>query len=766
MKRLVAILFVLSFCFPVFADVLYMNEGEEHVGTLEYVKDGKITLRDLDGKISTFEEKDVAHVLFSKVREGDQFSTIASLTDPFLLEILQKAPEPQDHPNSDYITLFRRRTFTFQPDGTVGYHRWEIKKILKEPGLDEANRSIYYETDREKIDLVHGHTYSPDGRIFHVMDDAVSDESLNSDTPEYDRMRKLKFALKKVDIGSIIDVSHKVVTRNITELRPYYMRSIFGEREPVLREEFIVNHPASIKLEITNFNFTGPNLPVFTEKTDPKTNLKTLTWTFSDPKGFIPEQNMLSRERVFPTVYVYPMSDWKQIASDLRVAIEKSAPSDSLLDAFIAESRASSEKTDFEKARKLYDAVIRKIRLLGISLFEMGGVDPVPVDVALTKRYGNNYARICLLYHAFKRLGIASEIGFVNTWDSHGIMEGIPNLNFAGSAILKIRLDGAPRFSSCDSEPYSPAGDVAEDEGDDEGEYTVADSDYLPFGAVTTSFQGANAWFVKSDGSFSFDRIPEGRGIQNRVERQVLVKIDAQGGMDVREIRTYRGPFEASLRSMKSAKEKHKQMYAERMAKKTHPNAILGGFALSNLDDITAPVVFTLNYRIPDAAIKASDKLLAFRNLWLKYNSSSASLASRTYPMEYWATEETVNSIIFELPEGFSWVPWGRDYRFECGCLSYVSNFSQNGGMMVFSDRFTVNRKEYDTTRTYPHYRNCVMVMSDLANQWIILEKAPDEAPAPQLPVPATPAPEKGKDGTVPPAIPKSLENVAPDPQG
>ncbi|HEY9071505.1 MAG TPA: hypothetical protein VIV61_14695, partial [Candidatus Ozemobacteraceae bacterium] len=369
-----------------------------------------------------------------------------------------------------------------------------------------------------------------------------------------------------------------------------------------------------------------------------------------------------------------------------------------------------------ERASILYDRLLRRVRFLAISCSAVGGIDPVPLDVALTKRYGNSLARVSLLHAALDRIGIPSRIGFMQGWNTGGIREDIPNAGQAVSAILKIEADGRTVYTACDN-------------------------DYLPFGMLDVDAQGTTACFLNASGTaFQFETIPEG-GAGNRSERDVFVKITDDGAMDVREVRRMHGPSQASLRGLKAAKERERQNFAEQLVKRVHPKAQMTGYALSRLDDLNAPVTLTLQYRITDGVVRASDELMAFRNHWVTYNSRSAGLAMRTYPLDYYATEESVNSVVFELPDGFRWVPWNRDYHWNCGCLVYESTLEQQRQTLLFTDRFRVFRKTYPPAAEYLHYRGCLQQMAELSKQWLIIERAPVAAPD-GLPGPVMPDPQ------------------------
>ncbi len=682
---------------PARADILYLNEGEEHVGRLQRITADQVLFTEIDGREMTWPASEVAHILLSQVRPGDEHDRVEKLTDPVAVSILKKLPEASEFPDADFVTLYRNRTFTFQPDGSVVFERRVLIRIFKEPGLDMANMARYYQADRETFELVFAHTYAPDGHVYHLTDDAISEEALYTSTPEYDKLRKTKFALKKVDLGSVIDVKLRITTKPPDALHPYLIDTVFGEREPVLREECVVRFPKEREMVVENLHWDGPNLPTFTDRVDPDGKTRVLTWTFRDPKGFIPEANMPSTSRVFPRTWVYPRDDWNRLGKEFEAALASAAPSPALLDAFIKETGVKASDTTADKVRKIHDAILKKIRLLPVSFFDLGGVAPLPVDVALQKRYGNNQARVCLAHFALKKLGVPSEVGLTSYWNADEIRFESPTLGQAIYAVLRVEIDGRPF-------------------------YTSLDSDYLPFGHLPTAFQGARAIFLRQ-GAFVPELLPEGGPANNQTWRTVFAKLDADGSLEVTEIRRPRGPGEISLRTLRAAKAQEKLNFAQNAVKRVHPKAVLTGFTLSDLDDLQTPVALTLRYRIPEAAIKASDRLLAFKNLWVNYSAGSASLATRTWPLEYWATEESVNSVLVELPPGFRWVPWNQDYVWDCGCLSYRSTLDQHGSTLQFADRFAAERKSFPPGELYDHYRGCLLVMANLAKQWIIVER-------------------------------------------
>ncbi|MBR4569198.1 MAG: DUF3857 domain-containing protein [Candidatus Riflebacteria bacterium] len=693
-------LLILSFILAVntlSADVLILNKGEEHVGNLVEIEGNNISFQELNEKTAkTFDTSDVAHILISKIRTGDEISSIASITEPIALNVLKNLPNPNDFADSDYITLYRHLSYEIISETEMVLRSREIVQIFKEPGLDCANQSFYYNTDNTECQIEFAHTYTPSGKVYHLTDDALSDESLNNTTPEYAKLKKLKMAMKNVDLGSVIDYSVIKRIKNVGPLNPKSFRNTFGEREPVLHEEYTFSFPSNLKYNKLQLQWEN-NTPKFTDKS---TKDKTVwNWEFVDPKGYVREQNMLPANRIFPRVVIYNEYDKNKTAELLALAYKDAEPDSKLLDEYFAKAEISDSDTDYEKVCKIYNFLNKEIAIIGMGPDDMGSFKPVSANTTITKKYANEQAFLGLMHKMLDRIGIRSYIGFTEGKREKLTFKDYPNLNFATTPILKVIIDNMSY-------------------------YTDGGSIYTPFSVISTSIQGSNATFLDEEKKEFFNEVLPLQTLDwNTYSKTIFVKIQNDGSMDVTESTLYKGPYEESIRELKSIKEKEKSNYAEKRVKSVHPNAELISYGFTDMADLSAPAVYNISYKIPNAAQKASENIMTFTNFWVNYSSGSASLAKRKYPMKYWATEHTLKTIIFELPEGFNWVKWDKQYKHKSPSISFSSNLSQNNRQLIYSDEFEANVDEFLDDKAYQNYRQCILTMSELANQWIIIEK-------------------------------------------
>ena len=393
------------------ADVLFLNEGEEHIGNLKAIDGNNISFQNLNATdTQTFNIKDVAHILISKNRTGDDVTSIANVTEPIALNVLKNLPDTAKFPDSDYITLYRHIDYEMISETEMVYKNREIIQILKEPGLDCANNSFYYNIDNTDCQIEFAHTYTPTGKVYHLTDDALSDESLYNTTPEYAKIKKIKMAMKNVDLGSIIDYSIIKRIKNIGPLNPKSLHNTFGEREPVLHEEFTFSFPSNLKYTKLQMRWEN-NTPIFTDKSEGD---KTVwNWVFVDPKGYVKEQNMLPAYRIFPRLVIYNEYDRAQTASLLVQAYKEAVPDEDKLTEFMGKAEINSNDTDYDKVCKVYNYLNKEMNIVGMDPEDMGSFKPVSANVTITKKYANVQAFLALMQNMLKRLNIKSYIGLL-----------------------------------------------------------------------------------------------------------------------------------------------------------------------------------------------------------------------------------------------------------------------------------------------------------------------------------------------------------------
>lgn len=686
----------------VYTDVLFLNDGEEKTGNILKIQNNKIFFKTLSGKEIQYDVTSVSNIIVSKLREGDDVSHVSEIKDELVKEILKNLPQTSDFPESKYLVLYRKEVYQFNEDNTLTKDVRYIEIILKEDALDMGDRSVSFYSDYEKVELKFAHTYDPSGKVYHITDDAISEESVYSSTPEFDKLKKLRFSLKNVRVGSVIDfrvVKHRKI---ISHLNPFLIDIVFESQEPCLHREIIIKFPTNLNVLYKTYNWDKKPIPEFSESLDKPSNMKIYRWVYKNPKGYIPEPYMPSPYLIFPRILAYISSSWEEIALDLKKAISNAIDDDQAISEFIKELKISDSDNDIQKTIKVYRGIIEKIRYIAASFCDTNEFRPMKISVILKKRYANDYGRLVLAHALLNKLGIKSEIGFVGNWKSELVDVNVPNLGQSDYAILKVYIKNSIF-------------------------YVTFISDYLPFGAIEDQFCAANAVFL-ANSNFYPEKIPADSS-KNRVSINIIGKLDADGNIEVLQLREVKGNLESYIRSNKAQTEKERYNYVQKLIKNIHQNAILLDYVYSDLSDFSKPLTITYRYKIPEFAIKASDRILAFENIWNTNLSKYVSLATRTFPLELdYNIQEITRNITISIPEGYTVMEQSRSYSYQDSTFSYACDFFTTNNLLQITERLNFNNRLIQPGKEYKNFRNCVFKISELAKQWIILEKSTDSS--------------------------------------
>ena len=118
-------------------------------------------------------------------------------------------------------------------------------KILQQRGEDVANRTLWYFEDTDTPHIDYALTVSGDGRVLHLSDAALKNESVHAQWPLYQRRSRLRFACMEPRPGSILDVQTAIKRKLSAPVESFYADEIFQGEGPVLRKEVFILLPES-----------------------------------------------------------------------------------------------------------------------------------------------------------------------------------------------------------------------------------------------------------------------------------------------------------------------------------------------------------------------------------------------------------------------------------------------------------------------------------------------------------------------------------------
>lgn len=142
-------------------------------------------------------------------------------------------------------------------DGTYEKITEATREILTETGRDQANITLYYNGDSEKIEILDAKTICQ-GKEYKLDKNLIEDKPLASSYEGFDQHRQILLAFPKVEVGTRLYLKYKHVQKKSK------LENFFAERFYFGAGEFVVNSVVKIKSK----------LPLYILVNDPEHSLK------------------------------------------------------------------------------------------------------------------------------------------------------------------------------------------------------------------------------------------------------------------------------------------------------------------------------------------------------------------------------------------------------------------------------------------------------------------------------------------------------------
>ncbi|MCD6502177.1 hypothetical protein J7L01_06200, partial [bacterium] len=135
-----------------YRDILYMNNGSEHVGELVRITESEIVFSTSDGDQETIDPDSVRSIDLGTWRPGDDWKNRIDIDDPILSTALENADEAsRKYTSAAYITLYEKGELTVDSDGSATLTERYIYYIANESGKNKANWSTRYFSDVQDV---------------------------------------------------------------------------------------------------------------------------------------------------------------------------------------------------------------------------------------------------------------------------------------------------------------------------------------------------------------------------------------------------------------------------------------------------------------------------------------------------------------------------------------------------------------------------------------------------------------------------------------
>lgn len=638
--------------------------------------------------------EEVQSVQFTFDREGEtQSAGPAEQTGltPLAQGLLERGRAAADqYAGVSGVILVDDGVFTYRKNGSSSYRYHFAGLVLKEEAKSWAQFSAGFTEGRSRVTVEFARSVSPDGTVYAMPEDALRVGSPSEEMQFFNPNRKvLSGVIPGVEVGSVIEYAYRFEQYDPEDRRLFFPGYFFQGADPVVLSRVEVSVPKG-----TPFNYVTRNFPdgqTAEPVVEEKENSMRYRWQAEDMPPLVQEPFMPPEQDVVPLMDGSIFESWDAAFELQRKLQEPRMSVTPQIEAAAAEIVADADTADAKVAR-LYHWVQTNTRYISIKGSLGAGWSGHTAQETFQNRYGDCTDKAILFATLCKAIGVTAYPIILRTNDAGiGITE-IPTMD-GNHAINKVVFDdGRSLYLDSTAQdfryPYFRP--------DDHGAYAI------------NSVLG------------EIEPIPVPPPQDNARESELDVSIAANGDVAVETRNRYTGPYEAGVRGFwKQVREDERPQRMSQYVNSISPGAVLGEFALSNLDDLSEPLTMRIAYALPGHAIRAKD-LLYLRVPTLERDYPEAALEMRMYPVQYATAEERILRVRMAVPGGFrlKWAP--PPLELASPYLEYRAAYREEPGAVVLEETFR-RLKRIVPVEDYPQFRDHLRAISAFTKKEIFL---------------------------------------------
>ncbi len=674
---------------PVSADIIYLNNGEEYIGTLVRIKKDKAYFK-IKGKTKKWKTDEIQRIEFEELQQVQQ---VKELNDPLLDSFCKYGAGKTEYPDAASITLYKKTTYHVNSDSSWTKTTRIIRKVLSPRGRGIANQSFFYLSKSENLNLKSARVINPDGTINWLREAAKKNESIWTKFPEYESQRQIRFALPEILPGGISDICLEQTFPKFSIEYPLLIDECFREQEPIEYKIVEVSVPAGMELAI----FKSEQI-----KSDKNSKSERTVYKFWDTKTkSIKKESWLPPTKDFSNRVVIGIQDnWEVIGKKYYDLI------DSIFVGMSKTSPLQKKIKELKTANEIYEFVSTEIRAIPITSLEQYSWVPTSPDLIFKNKLGSLPDRVFLLYAMLRKAGFNVSLIMTSSHTYGKRIQEVPTLAQFPCFIIEIKENGKSKW-------LCPI------------------DDKTAYGELPPEYQGRIGLRLKCKSVIVY--IPVFEPEKECVKREVIAKLFSDGSLNVIETTELFGNFARNFRQRKALKLDAIKKYFEGLVSSIHPNAKLGTFVISDLENLSEPVMYKLDYKITDYALKSGDKFLVFNLPGINYTASEVGNKERENPLDFMTKEMHISRMEIEIPKDYKIYYLPPEYKHQSKIVSYDATFRKNSpnffqklfgksSKLVFNDKY-VRKLPKASSDEYSDYKACIETLAKLAKELIVLEK-------------------------------------------
>ncbi len=594
----------------------------------------------------------------------------------------------QQNQQAPYTILLQEQQVKVHEDGSQDiYNHFKIK--IQNPGNDFSwEMPIYYNKDKESVEILNGMLTDPDGKI--TPNNNPQDVLAYPEFSQYSMLHKKAISFSGTKSGSIVELSFKgKIFKPLINKQFWSEVSYPSAPTKLFKNTFIF--PRKMKVNYKEYKIQEK--PQITSDHADVSYFFQLeeTESFLSGKKFIPPLQELLGAATFSS-----LKDWRILANWYRQSAKQMIVEDQKINDQVAEL-IKDKKSEQEKATSIIEFIQDHFRLVPVPFAQSPEFSPTK-DV-FHNQYADKKDWVLLTKQMLAVAGIKANICLLRNEYEGDPNNELPNPVVFGDIILEVFVDGEKYFVDPVLRGYS-------------------------LGHLPSTYQAAYL-FVITDDQYRFDHIPIYDETKNKVVSHINVFIEPSGNA-IYEVENDWGvdvgfPVKEHWRSLTG--EAKKQFY-DSLDDHYLQGAALMDRKWDGLDDRYESLKSLIRFKKNNAFLLLNDTTMVLNekpeNRFIGFDQEK-----RKYPIYFPINSVVQNTIVYHIPANFKIDSIPENYDLKNDILEISRTFESPE-----SDKSTIKLTDiYRTKRgslpkeKYPELQGIWEAFRKNSEKYIILKK-------------------------------------------
>ena len=674
-----------------YRDVLFLQNGEELRCNVVSITSSSISVKTANGD-TTLKIADVVRITMTHPRPGDEWKTISDVDDSLLLEVMNRVESAKEkYKGATYITLYDFVNFRFNADSSGRKTVRRIVLLLSERAKGIfATSSFSFISPWQRGDVDFCRTIAPDGNIYHLDDAALEFSQPNQLFPQYNFMRRIKFAPSQVSIGAVVDYQYHIDFDRADPIHPVYSKFIFAREEPVLEKVVSVEYPKSLGEKFLRFHSFEP------PQTASNEDEFVFVWEKRDIEPYVREPMMAPTSMFLPTVWLAFAVDEAKMLRALSDSLKSSMDGSAELDNFI-DSLTAQANTSREKFSKKYEFLNISFRKTDVPPDESRWF-PRRVSKIFDDGIANSLDINALLIYMLRHIGVDAKLTYASSiFNAKAIMD-VSSLGFFSNPLTVAALNGK-------KVPCMPQWK------------------YLPYGIVSNFCDGQMALLIGDEGTQIAELLKNPIDVYEENDT-FWISLAPDGDAEVQIKQVFGAKVGTYWRRYMEIRKEQEDRDFQNIAGDFNPGAELKEYSLYGINSLDSTVVVEINLSAPQLAQSAGEKLMAFHLPKLEYSTYFFGIPQRKTPMWYSSPSKALRVWMIRMPEKFSpkYIPEAVAINQDSLTYNLSARYDEaTRTIIAVEDKSLTDR--FIPPDEYEDFRKVAFRKAKCAKEWYIFEK-------------------------------------------